>query len=286
MSFSLYDGLDSKTLDEIAEESAKAKEKEKSSEHLYETSPPSNSVESKSSSSKTTQTLSSLHFLPMVRRNKPNKKKNVNRLLNKAVPSSLTVLDNVHDIPSNDTSSINEATSFNISNESTEKKRPSSGLNHDTLVSSFKVEKLWSELYNPLNPTSYDIYKKSEYGKAVEHEWDLYVSQNPSLATEARNAGLAQSSQFGIGPPPALLKDTTINSIYSNASVPKSDQIPDSLIESPKYKPTKNYGKILLKKFGWNEGQGLGLSNQGIINPLQTKPSNGFDGVKGFKDGN
>ncbi|WBW71114.1 RNA-binding protein [Schizosaccharomyces osmophilus] len=285
MSFSLYDGLDSKTLDEIAEESAKAKKKDKSIEHPYEASTPLSPKELKPSPLKTTQPPSSLHFMPMVRRNKPNKKKQLSRLSNKAIPQSPTPIDNVHDISLTDALSTHEATGSNLQNESLERTLPSFGSNDDSLISSFEVEEIYSELYNPLNPTSYDNYKKSEFGKAMEHEWNLYVLQNPSLAIEARNAGLAQSSKSGIGPPPVLLEDTTIsNSIYSNASMPKIDQPSVSLMESPKGKPTKNYGKILLKKFGWNEGQGLGLLNQGIRNPLQTNRSSRFEEVKGPKD--
>ena len=30
-----------------------------------------------------------------------------------------------------------------------------------------------------------------------------------------------------------------------------------------------SYGENLLKKYGWNEGQGVGKNNQGIVNPIK-----------------
>ncbi|EPY54061.1 RNA-binding protein [Schizosaccharomyces cryophilus OY26] len=283
MSFSLYEGIDSKSLDEITEESTKAKEKGNNFDQ-YEASTPLDIKESNPSSVKPIYSPSSLHFMPMMRRNKPNKKKQLKRPWNTAFSPTLKSNDNAPAASLNDISP-SAVTPSNFPVESIEKTQSSFGLNDDTLISSFEVEKVWSELYNPLTPTNYEDYQHSEFGKALEYEWNLHITQSPSLALEARNAGLAQSSKSGIGPPPALLQDATIsNPIYSDPSLSKLNQNLDSPLDLPKFKPMKNYGKHLLRKFGWNEGQGLGQSNQGILNPLQANTFNKFEDAGGHKD--
>jgi len=108
-------------------------------------------------------------------------------------------------------------------------------------------EEYWDAPYNPLQPTDYKRYKESDEYLIEQHEWNLFLVEKGYIAEQR------------------LPWSETISSIVH---LDRTESIERSLA------PTGNYGRKILEKFGWKQGQGLGASEErrGIKTALRLAP--------------
>ncbi|CAA91169.1 RNA-binding protein, G-patch type, splicing factor 45 ortholog [Schizosaccharomyces pombe] len=287
MGFMLYEGIDSKSIEEITEESEKTKtdlQKANTPNKTEAVHSLNNTCSEQNSGTK--DYLNSLQFLPSNFRPKTHKKK-------KSVSSYLssTIQKNANEnIPhvqcrndSQSTVTTRNPTPFKIEvgiypskPNNLNKEPPASTVHSDNLGDA--VEHEWVELYDPLFPTSYSVFKESDYANLCETNWSHYVNQVPSLSIEAKLSNIVNASKSGIGPPPSLLSHATLarpseSMVLSNNIAAEDLDFFKKSPPVPAISKKENVALKMLQRCGWKEGQGLGQHNQGIINPLHVEIS-------------
>jgi hypothetical protein len=112
-----------------------------------------------------------------------------------------------------------------------------------------KDEEYWDAPYNPFQPTDYKRYKESDEYLIEQHEWNLFLVEKGYIAEQR------------------LPRSETISNMGHLDRT-------GSVVGERSLTPTGNYGRKILEKFGWKQGQGLGASEerQGIKTALRLAP--------------
>ncbi|EEB08724.1 RNA-binding protein [Schizosaccharomyces japonicus yFS275] len=274
MAFSLYEGLDNTSIDEINAQAHKtvAKSKEEESKQLNRIQPVRNAsdVNLIKDDKPPVQEQNPLQFIPNVRRRRPVKRnvpirpEATSRTLTRVGENNEEKTKTSEGEYRSDTTSGHSVKELPIGNVAASLKSENE-LGHKSSATNFPLD----VDYDPTQPTELSLYFKCEEDVRCEEEWQDYLVKHPEIK-ELEPTALQKDSQYlGIRPPAILLENVPMKESESqlqNESI--SSHVPEQDMNSTR-KAKKGFAKRLLQKFGWQQGLGLGVNNDGIAQPLR-----------------